>query len=92
MNDMKRMLVPLALLFLCGADDCDRPKAPPASMHVVEYSEITGSMPGPTVHVWLVADDKRDLCFVVFNSGGSSVAPMRIDCAGVKPKPERGCP
>lgn len=88
---MRRMLAPLALLLLCGTDDCDK-SAPPASMRVIEYKEITGSMPGPTVHVWLVADDKRDLCFIVFNSGGSSVAPVKIDCAGVKPKPERGCP
>lgn len=89
---MKRLLAPLALLFLCGADDCNRSAPPLTSMRVIEYKEITSSMPGPTLHTWVVADDKRDLCFVVFNSGGNSVAPVKIDCVNVKPKPERGCP
>jgi len=95
---MRRIVVILTLLLFCGTDDCNeanrskQASAPPTSMRVIEYSEITGTVPGPTVHVWMVADDKRDLCFVVFNSGGSSVAPVRIDCAVVNSKTERGYP
>jgi hypothetical protein len=87
---MRRLLAPLALLFLCGADDCRRPDVTPTSVRVVEYNEITGSLPGPALHVWMVADDKRDLCFAVFRS--DSVAVVKVDCATVKPKPEKGCP
>jgi hypothetical protein len=93
---MKRIFVPLVLLLLCGTDDCDShnetKKVPPVSMRVVEYSEITGSMPGPAVHVWMVADDKRDLCFAVFQSGNAGIVVVRVDCEGIKPTPERGCP
>jgi len=65
---------------------------PPTSLRVIEYGEITGLLPSPTLHVWLVADSKRDLCLVVFNSSHNGVSSQKIDCAAVKPKPERECP
>jgi hypothetical protein len=89
---MRWLVACVLMTFVAGCGHSTAPKIPKTSMRVVEYKEITGSIPGPTLHVWMVVDDKRDLCFAVFNSGDSSVAPVKIDCAGVKPQPERGCP
>lgn len=82
-----RILLCLLAVLVLGCDVVSRDSVPPASMRVVEYREITGSMPGPLLHVWLVADTKRDLCFAVFRSNGAAVA--KVDCATVKPQPEK---
>lgn len=85
-----RLLFCFLFILVLGCDVVSRDSVPPASMRVVEYKEITGSMPGPLLYVWLVADAKRDLCFVVFRS--DSVAVAKVDCATVKPQPERTIP
>lgn len=83
-----RFLLCLLVVLVLGCDVASRlDSVPPTSMRVVEYGEITGSLPSPLLHVWLVADTKRDLCFAVFKSAGATVA--KVDCATVKPQPEK---
>jgi len=87
---MRLLLLCLLFVLALGCDVVGRESVPPATMRVVEYREITGSTSGPLLHVWLVADAKRDLCFAVFRS--DSVAAVKVDCSTVKPQPEKVIP
>jgi hypothetical protein len=76
----------IGLLLALTLFGCMDSNVAPTTMRVVEYGEIAGTLSG-NLYVNIVADYKRDLCFVVFEVNGLSA--VKVDCATVKPNVEK---
>jgi len=92
-----KFLLCLLVVFVLGCNgnssNLSTPSVPPiatTSMRIVEYSDVSDPIfSSPRLHVWVVADAKRNLCFVVFRSGEGGVTVVKFDCDGVKPQVEK---